>query len=84
MMFKINDEFSFKPYLWGWQLTQMKNGNNPKTKQPTITPKLTYHSTIKQVCDKVLLLSAAECTSMEELKALFDNASSILVEKCND
>jgi hypothetical protein len=45
--------------------------------------KLTYHATMRQACRYAIDTLAGECTCVDKLIFLLDNAEAILVEKCD-
>lgn len=53
-MIKINDRFSFKKDYHGYRLTETYDTINPKTKEPSVSTRDTFHSNLGQVAAKVL------------------------------
>ena len=80
-MMKINDDFEMKRDNYQWILTHWKDGIKPKTKEPTRTPRITYHATIEQVASVIVERTAGECGSLQEIVELMAGVKSFLVQK---
>lgn len=53
-MIKVNERFSFKKDYHGYRLTETYPTTNPKTKEPSISTRDTFHASLQQVASKIL------------------------------
>jgi hypothetical protein len=79
-MMQVNEKFVFEKDLYSWTLNYIYEGKDKDGNKKQQT-KQTYHSTLKQVANKIVDYSAKETATMDELKSLLSNAENI-VEKC--
>lgn len=66
-MIKLDNKFSIESDPHCWKLVEMREGINPKTKEPTTTRKVTYHATLEKVCKAALVKGAEEAESLQEI-----------------
>lgn len=57
MVIKLNDRFSFEPYLHSWRLEETFETFNKKTQQYGVGKKSTYHANLQQLTEKIIFLS---------------------------
>ena len=69
-MLKINERFSAKRYIRGWELHDTTPTTNPKAKSATSTD-VTFYPNFTRACNEVVDRSLGECEKLEDvLKAL--------------
>jgi hypothetical protein len=69
-MIKLNDRFSFEPYLHSWRLEETFETFNKKTQQYGVGKKSTYHANLQQLAEKVVFLSGENVSGdLDDLKA---------------
>ncbi|MCP4103905.1 MAG: hypothetical protein GY750_21170 [Lentisphaerae bacterium] len=76
-MIKFNEKFSFEKDKYCWQLHEFYMGKG-KDKKPKMQKNTTYHATLEQVCGVIIDRSCGDCESLEEIKALLQNATETL------
>lgn len=73
-MIKINDNFKAKHDGRCWVLYETYMGKD-KDKNPKEQVRETYHSTLRQVCSKVIDVSAAHCGRAEQIMDMLDKSA---------
>lgn len=77
-MIKIDDTFSIERDPYQWILHEKKDGVNPKTKEPTVVTKKTYHPTLLKCCVFMADKVAGDCTSVSEITNAFKELEATL------
>ena len=63
----INETYSMSRDSNGWTLYTIRQGINPKTKEPTTREVQTYYGRLEQLCSAVIDRSAGDCETLEEI-----------------
>ena len=77
-MIRINEDFEFERYTYGWTLHWYQDGLNKKTKQRTRNSTQTYYSTLDQLCQSVIDKSAGGAVDINGVVSAINNASAEL------
>lgn len=75
---KLTEKYSIKRDKYQWVLEELREGFNPKTKEPTLTPRLTYHSNLQAILKYCLEIEGGNCESIEELITLLTKAHKMI------
>ncbi len=78
-MITLNADFSFERDEHCWKLYRWRDGKD-KDGNPKRRKTITYHSTLRQICEAVIDRKAGECTSINKLFDLLNNAEAVLTK----
>lgn len=74
-MIQLSEKYSCKPGAKaGWELYTWGMGLNKKTGEMVRSSKVTYHSNLIQLLNKIIDTEAGNCESVEELKEMLQHA----------
>lgn len=73
MSYRINDRFTLRRDTYGWELVEYWT-TKPKTREPSIASRSTWHATISQACESVLDRMAGDCETAEQLQQVMAQA----------
>jgi len=80
-MINIDNKYSVKRDAHCWNLIERREGINPKTKQPTITERITFHPTLEKLVRKLIDIEAGNCNNMEQIIELLQTKPSEIAKK---
>jgi len=80
MMIKFNDRFEFYRDKYQWILTENVRGMD-KNGMVKITPRKTFHGTLRQVIGVIIDKEVGNCEDLEQIIDLLSNAESILADR---
>lgn len=78
-MIKINDTFSIKRYLHGWELHQTYPSTD-KHNNPIMSTRVTFHPSLRLIANAVIDRSTGDCTELKQIVAKIDETATELKE----
>lgn len=79
-MINISPRYKVKRDQYCWNLIEMRDGVNPKTKEPTVSEKTTYHATLEKLCKYMLDIEAGKCSDIKEILELLNKKQTELAK----
>jgi len=86
-MIKVNKSFSIKRYPYGWELhthtprTEDQKFGGHTIKAGTLSTRITFHDTFKQIAERIVDAQITECDDLEEVLATLKETENIVVER---
>lgn len=78
-MIKVNDEFEYYRYHYGWAVNRYTKSTN-KDGQPTVKKRTTYHPHLIGVCNFIIDYSVSDAKHCKEVIQCINKAKEELLE----